>query len=125
MKNFVFLFCFLFSTQLALGQSMDRRTFQGKISSAQTTQLDAETQRVESTSETPVEIVFTARSIAIGPEVFDIVTREFDSKKTTTFRCTKRRTTYAIVYIVGESITVIDHDNDEVRTVYTKLKESR
>jgi len=101
----------------------DRRGFQGKVTAQQTAVVDAESGDQLSKSASKTVITFSGRNITIGGEAYDIVTREFDGKKTNTFKCTKRRATFSIIYIPGESITVIDVDNDEERTVYSGLSE--
>ena len=78
--------------------AQDQRGFQGNLYSANTI------------------INFSGRTITIGHDVYNIVSRDFDGDKTNSFRCTIRRSTFTIIYITNHSLTVTD--NHGLRTVY-------
>lgn len=111
--------------QMAWSQSAnDRRGYQGTVTSAVTRTVTHEGQNSTKDEEkVSTEIQFSARSIVIGTESYDIVKKEFDGKSTTVFTCTKRRGTFEISYKVGESITVVDQSNKDLETVYLTLTE--
>jgi hypothetical protein len=90
----------------------DKRGFQGTVVCESKDEVAAKT-----------EIQFTARTIVIENDTYEIVKKEFDGKDKTTFTCTKRRGTFEIIYKAGESITVTDQANKDVVGVYSKLSE--
>ncbi len=105
----------------AVAQNNDRRGFQGTVSSSSKLTI-----RPDGKEETKVntDIQFTARTIVIDSDVYEIVKKAFDGKKQTTFTCTKRRGTFDISYSVGESIRIVDTGNTDLETVYMGLTEN-
>lgn len=113
---------FLSASWIGLAQNQsDRRGFQGTIVSSLTTIVDSESGDVDTQDNEETVITFSARSISIGRETFDIITREFDGQRTTTFNCNLRRGTFMIVFLADESISLIDQESKEVTTVYAPL----
>lgn len=117
MKNAALAIFFLISIS---SFAQDKRGFQGTVSSnmKQTVRADGKEDAAVKT-----DIEFTGRSINMEGEVYEIVKKTFDGKNTTVFTCTKRRGTYEITYTAGESISVVDLGNKDVKTVYRSLTE--
>lgn len=118
MKNAALAIFFLTISISSFAQ--DKRGFQGTISSAlkQTVRADGKEEASVKT-----EIEFTGRSINMEGEVYEIVKKTFDGKNTTVFTCTKRRGTFEITYMAGESISVVDTGNKDIKTIYRSLSE--
>ncbi|MGE0772013.1 MAG: hypothetical protein AB7K37_09905 [Cyclobacteriaceae bacterium] len=103
---------FLATSTVWAQSANDKRGFQGNVVS-QTKNGKAE--------ETTLQ--FTGRAIVVGNDTYDIVKKEFDGKSTTTFTCTKRRATFEIVFVAGESITITDTSDRTSATIYSSIKE--
>lgn len=125
MKNIIPLSIILIlAASLTSYAQNDRRGFTGTLTATTTTVNVSDTDEVESKTNEETTIEFSSRTITIGSEVYDIVTREFDSKSTNTFKCTKRRGSYTLVYNTNKDLTVINNDDDELRTVYSGITEN-
>jgi hypothetical protein len=124
MKKLTFLALFLVTAQFGFGQaSNDRRGFQGTVTATATKTVRHDGSASVSETKGASAIQITARTIVIESDTYDIVKKEFDGKQTTTFTCTKRRSTFEIAYKVGESISVVDQSNKDEETLYTGLQE--
>ena len=124
MKNLITLIIILTITSIAAQAQNDRRGFTGNLNATTTTVTVSDSDEVESKSNEKTTIEFSSRTITIGTEVYDIVTREFDGNSTNTFKCTKRRGSYTLVYKTKSELTVINNDDDELRTVYSGITEN-
>lgn len=98
----------------------DRRGFQGVVKAATKQSLGPGGHREESSVN--VEIQFSSRSIIAEGDTYEIVKKEFDGEKTV-FTCTKRRGTFEISYIPGNTIRIVDKANPSIETVYKSLSE--
>lgn len=99
-------------------QNNDRRGFKGQITASEVATLDAASNEVLASAEESTKIVFDGRNITIENDVYEIVTRDYDGKSTNTFKTTKRRNTFILKFIPGESLTVVEESNDAEITVY-------
>jgi len=121
MKNAALVIFFLSISIASFAQAgNDKRGFQGVVSSGlkQTVKPDG---KDEVSVKTAIE--FTGRAINIDGEVYEIVKKTFDGKNKTVFTCTKRRGTFEISYVAGDSISVVDTGNKDMITVYRSLSE--
>ena len=118
MKLITLLILFFAVTTVTNGQ--DRRVFRGTIISSLV--VDG-SEDEDSTSEIETEIIFESRAIKIEDEVFSIVSRQFDGEHTTTFLCKKDGSDFAIVYKVGEFISVQEEDYEDTILSYQELEE--
>lgn len=118
MKNAALAIFFLTLSISSFAQ--DKRGFQGTVSSTLKQMVRADGKEDVSVK---TDIEFTGRSINMEGEVYEIVKKTFDGKSTTIYTCTKRRGTFEIAYTAGESISVVDTSNKDVKTVYRSLKE--
>ena len=124
MKNIITLIIILSTTSIATHAQNDRRGFTGILTATTTTVVYSDSDEVESKTTEKTEIKFDSRTITIGTEVYDIVTREFDGNSTNTFKCTKRRGSYTLLYKTKTELTLINNDDDELRTVYSGITEN-
>lgn len=99
-------------------QNKDYRGFKGTITASTVSTLDAASNEVLASSEESTKIQLDGRNITIGGDVYEIVTRDYDGKSTTTFKTTKRRNTYVITLIPDVSLSVVDESNNVEITVY-------
>ena len=96
----------------------DRRGFKGTVISDIEQSVKWEGENAKTTDTTvESEILFDARTIKIGNDVYDIVKREFDGEELTTFTCTKRRSTFTVTYKPGDYIRIVDQVNGSCEPV--------
>lgn len=69
------------------------------------------------------EIVFASRTIKIGDETYNIVSKQFDGISTSTFMCSKGRGHFVISFKAGEYISVVDKRTPGIEYRYETLKE--
>ncbi len=118
MQKLLFIVLIILVGFTVQAQNNDRRGFRGTITASETATLDAASNEVLASANESTKIVFDGRTITIGSDVYEIVTREYDGNATNTFKTTKRRNTFVIKLIPGESLTIIDESNDAEITVY-------
>ncbi len=109
----------LITVSLFAQSENDRRGFQGVVKASVKQTLGSNNQNEESVN---AEIQFSSRAIIAEGDTYEIVKKEFDGKKTI-FTCTKRRGTFEISYLPGNSIRIIEMANPSIEIVYKSLSE--
>ncbi len=125
LRNTITIICITLFTQLVLAQANnDKRGFKGEVKAQVKKTIRIEVTNT-STNEDEIEttIIFDGRSIKIGNETYEIVKRTFDGEKSTTFTCTKRRSTFEVTFVAGESIKIIDKGNEGHEVHYLNISE--